>query len=316
MSRSAKLHGLAASARIANLPSVVSNVWLGCVLGTDGRFPGNVAVLMVAGVSLCLAGNFLNDWADRDWDAAHRPERALPQAMFPAEFYLTVAVLCGLLGLGAAAAVNRWCLVVALVIGICIVVYTQTHKRTAWAVIPMGLCRALLPVMGILGFVRPGDSSYVGWGTFTMLLVPIPVGLFCHIAGLSLGARNESLAVPSTRAMRCAPLLFVAAAASMFVVWAWLGFRFLMPLGLSVLGLLPYGLWITYCLTISRRPVSRQVANLLAGIPLVDWIVLLPLALAWKGEWGGIPQGPALCLLVPPLAVLAGKLLQRLAPAT
>jgi len=315
MSHCAKLHGLAASARIANLPSVVSNVWLGCVLGSEGWFSGNVAVLMLAGVCLCLAGNFLNDWKDRAWDAVHRPERALPQRLFPAGAYLIVAVVCGLLGLGAAAAVSRWCLVVALVIGLNIIVYTRIHKHTVWAVIPMGLCRALLPVMGILGFVRPGESGFVGWGIFAAEFAPIPAGLFCHIAGLSLNARNEALGESSTRAMRCAPLLFVAAAALMFAS-VWLLPTSPLPLVLCVLGLLPYGLWITYCLTVSRRPVSRQVANQLAGIPLVDWIMLLPLALSWRGEWGGIPQGPALCLLLPPLAVLSGKLLQRLAPAT
>ena len=76
-------------------------------------------------------------------------------------------------------------------------------------------------------------------------------------------------------------------------------------------GLLSYGLWLTLCLTVFRQPVRRQVANLLAGMPLVDWIVLLPLAVA-----GGTTNLAVICLVLPPLAVVGGKLLQRLAPAT
>ena len=34
MNRSGKLHALLATARVANVPSVVSNVWVGVVLGT------------------------------------------------------------------------------------------------------------------------------------------------------------------------------------------------------------------------------------------------------------------------------------------
>jgi len=312
---SAKLHALAASARIANVPSVVSNVWLGCALvaaatrnGDDWNFLGKAAMLGAAGVSLYLAGNFLNDWADRDWDAVHRPERALPREVFPASAYLIVAGCCGVLGMGAAAAVNRWCLVVALLIGLCIVLYTRTHKRTVWAVIPMGLCRALLPVLGIAGFLFPCKC----WGWVMVGPVACAGGPFCHIVGLSLSARNESLAAPSAGAMRFAALLFPIAAASVFAV-SWVVSE--ISLRLCLLGLLPYGLWITLCLTVFRRPVSRQVANLLAGLPLVDWIVLLPLALALGVNDRPIPL-PILCLLLPPLAVLAGKLLQKIVPAT
>ena len=315
MNDSARLHGLAASARIANLPSVVSNVWLGCALAfhlgggvAGGNFSGKVWLLVLAGVGLYLAGNFHNDWEDRDWDAVHRPERALPRKLFPAGLYLTLAVVCGALGLCAAAAVSLWCLVVALIIGFCIVVYTRVHKHVGWAVIPMGLCRALLPV---LGFVRPAGLTFGAWVAAIAMLMPCAIGLFCHIAGLSLSARNESLAGPPAGARRFAAFLFPAAAAAMFVA-SWLSFK--LPLWSCVIGLIPYTLWIVRCLTVFRYPVSRKVASLLAGIPLVDWIVLLPLALRWDTH--GLSLLPVLCLLTPPLAFLAGKRLQRFAPAT
>ncbi len=320
MKHSAKLHALAATARSANIPSVVGNVWLGIALATaaGGRLTDGysllppAAALGLAGVCLYLAGNFLNDWADRDWDARHRPERALPRALFPAGFYLSVALACGVLGLGLAGAVHLPCLGVALVIGICIVLYTRVHKRAAWSVIPMGLCRALLPVLGFVGVVRLDDSLAISWGTATAALSACAFGLFCHIAGLSLCARYESMAQPPASAMRFAWTLFPAAALSMFLA-SWLLLS--LPLLFCVLGLLPYVVWVALCLAFCRKPVALLVANLLAGIPLVDWIVLLPLAVTLvAAQWA--PPFPALCLLVPTLALASGWLLQRLAPAT
>lgn len=321
MKRSAKLHALAATARIANIPSVAGNVWLGIALAavtaggrlTDAPFwPAQAVALGVAAVCLYLAGNFLNDWADRDWDAAHRPERALPQALFPAGFYLLVAALCALAGVGVAAAVGFRCLVVALMIGCCIGFYTRIHKHSAWSVIPMGLCRALLPVLGFVAFARPVDSLVTTRGAAPAAVAACAFGLFCHIAGLSMSARYESMAQPPAVAMRFARALFPAAAASMFLA-SWLALSF--PLRSCVPGLLPYVLWIALCFTVFRQPVTRLIAGLLAGIPLVDWIVLLALSLT-PGAGGGWLAIPAISLVLPPLAFLAGRLLQRLAPAT
>jgi hypothetical protein len=75
--------------------------------------------------------------------------------------------------------------------------------------------------------------------------------------------------------------------------------------------LLPYGLWTTLCLTRFRHPISARVSNHLAGIPLLDWILLLPFFLTLRSGAVAMP-----CLWLPPLAFLAGKALQKPAPAT
>lgn len=319
MRPSQQLRALAATARIANIPSVISNVWLGVALGVpatgglaDDPSRGPVATLALAGVGLYLAGNFFNDWADRGWDAERRPERALPRGLFPPGLYLAVALACGLLGVSAAAAVHRGCLMVALLIVTCIVSYTRWHKRSAWAVVPLGMCRALLPGLGFIGFLPPdawGGAHPPGLGVAAV--IASGCGLFLHITGLSLSARHESLAGMPDRPISWSRGLFPVVAIAMGIA----SFRCLaLPFQLCVLGLLPYGLWLGLCLTRWRRPVASHVSNLLAGIPLVDWIVLLPLALA-QGVHGWTALA-AMSLLLPPLAVLLGKLLQRLAPAT
>ncbi|MEI8038593.1 MAG: UbiA family prenyltransferase [Verrucomicrobiota bacterium] len=308
-----QLHALAATARLANLPSVAGNVWLGMALGTlaDGVAWGRAALLATSGIGLYLAGSFFNDWADRGWDAAHRPERALPQGLFSARLYLAVAVACGLLGLGAAAAADYRSLPVALLIVMAIVTYTRWHKRSPWAVIPMGLCRALLPGLGFIGILSPA-AWRIGGGAphpgVPAALIASACGLFLHIVGLSLSARRESLEGPPGRALGFARVLFPAAAACLFFASSQC---LALPLWPCLLGLLPYALWIALCLTVFRQPVSVHVSNLLAGVPLVDWIVLLPLALAT-----GTPGWAAVCLVLPPLAFLLGTVLQRLAPAT
>jgi 4-hydroxybenzoate polyprenyltransferase len=301
-----KLHALASTARLPNLPSVVGNVFLGLAIAHRLAVePGIVpaALCMLAGVFLYLAGNFLNDWADRDWDAAHRPERALPRRLFQPGSYLGVGGTCLALGLASAAAVNPLCLIVALALAAMILLYTAIHKRSSWSVLPMGLCRALLPVLGFAGIAAASRGLHPA-------LIASAAGIFCHIVGLSLSARGESAAArPPGTAARLVWLWFPAAALSMVIATSH-------GLSLPHFAVLPAALaylaWIAVCLTLFRKPVPRLVSNLLAGIPLIDWIVLLPLGMTLAA----FTPFAALCVSLPPLAFLAARALQRLAPAT
>ena len=307
MNRSGKLHALLATARVANVPSVVSNVVLGMVLGIlhsdsaaiDIPLP-RVAMLLVAAVLLYVSGNFLNDWADRKWDVAHRPERALPRGLFSGRTYLTIATATGLMGVTLATLAGFHSGIAAAVIVGSIMIYTWFHKRSPWAVIPMGLCRALLPVMGSLLFFPYVDGIW-----------PVSLALLCYIMGLSLSARYESMAAPPKRIAVLARALLLATA-----VCVTLGLRDFYPDRWSVLaGALPYLLWTSYCLRYRRHSVPSLVSGLLAGIPLVDWMALLPIALSVTGVQSLDPLG-IVCLATPPLAFLAALLLQKLAPAT
>ncbi|MEN9974125.1 MAG: hypothetical protein RLZZ282_131 [Verrucomicrobiota bacterium] len=304
---------LCATGRIANIPSVLCNLWLGIALAatasdrlTNGLIWGRIGVIGLAGVSLYLAGNFLNDWADRHWDARHRPERALPRALFAPGVYLLVALACGALGLGLAAALNGQCLTVALLIGGGVILYTWVHKRAAWAVIPMGLCRALLPVLGWAATTPPIG----GWAP--PALAACGLGLFCYIAGLSLGARHEAVDAPTSGLGGLPRVLVFGAAVLVFFA----AYRLLsLPLAFCVLGLFPCGLWVGLSLAMFRTSLGRGVGHLLAGIPLLDWVVLLPLALVQGGHGWERPL-PVMCLLVPPTAWLGGRFLQKLVSAT
>mgnify|MGYP006077841793 CR=1 FL=1 len=299
-----KIHALLSTARIANVPSVVSNLGVGVLLGSTaaGSSFSWPWLLSVAVVLFYVSGNFLNDWADREWDKDKRPERALPQGMFSANAYLATAVGGAGIGLALAAFSGLGALLVAAVLVFFIWLYTKVHKTAAWSVIPMGLCRACLPVLGYVAMGR-GISATVLFPAAALLL---------YIIGLSLSARWEARGdLPVAQKWQARGLLVGAGLLAA-----------ILPLLIDPLfgwiGLLPFGIWLALCVTKFQSPVSTHVSALLAGIPLVDWIVLLPMALSWLNlkRVESVDVMFITAIILPPLAFVSGRLLQRLAPAT
>ncbi|NJM38948.1 MAG: UbiA family prenyltransferase [Akkermansiaceae bacterium] len=254
-----QFHALLSTARIANVPSVLSNVWLGLALGSvagTGKAGDWMShqfwALSVAGVLLYVSGNFLNDWMDRSWDEQHRPERALPRRIFTPELYLRAALFLMAAGVSVAGAINWQAGGIAVLIVSCIGIYTIWHKRAALAVIPMGFCRALLPMMGALGTLQNGASiaccaTVAGVGA---------ISLFCYIVGLSLSARNESLPNPPASAKLFSLCLFAVPP-----ILVMTPFAISQEISLHWLfGVVPYLVWIALCLSIlgNRFPNTFQ----------------------------------------------------------
>jgi hypothetical protein len=295
------LRALAASARLANLPGTVCNVWLGMLLTARGIPLATAVCASLAGLSLYLCGAFLNDWADRRWDAAHRPERALPRGLFRPAFYQAAAVCFAVLGSAAALLASPRALAVAMMIVFCIVLYTWLHKKSGWSAVPMGCCRGLLPV---LGWAACGGSA--PWVAAALA----GSCLFIHVGGVSLLARCETLVPVSAASLGrvCFPACAVLACIGS------VRFSDHDPLVLAP-GLAAYAVWTGLCLLRGWRAVASRVSCLLAGIPLVDWMLLLPAFLMAHAAGQACGMADAR-LWLPPLALLAGLALQRLAPAT
>ena len=320
-----KLHAWLATARIANVPSVISNVWLGVALGayhwgwqSDRVLLTQGALLALAGVFLYIGGNFLNDWHDREWDERHRPERALPQGIFSPLSYLLRAVRFLGLGIILTAFLRPECIAVAVALTACILLYTRWHKKSFWAVISMGLCRALLPVLGFLATAPNGHGDKASHAlrlladpTTAAFLGAHAAGLFCWIAGLSLAARGESRDQSSAGTKRLGRLLLFLPLPLMSAFW-W------MPAPMvPLLAMLPCLAWLV--LTLRRNPpVPALVSALLAGIPLVEAIAAFPLGLSLLKHGSPLLAAPisATTLILPALAFMLGRRLQQLAPAT
>jgi hypothetical protein len=304
MNSESKTIALLATARIANVPSVVSNLGAGVFLGWAGSGE-NFAwpwMLMLAAILFYVCGNFLNDWADCGWDKENRPERALPSGMFPRASYLVVALGGFGVGLGLAAMHGLGAFVVSACLVVLICVYTKIHKKTPLSVVPMGLCRACLPLLGFLG-VRDRIEPQVLYPALALLL---------YIIALSVSARWESKgSVPAEKKLVARGLLVVSG-----LIAAALPIQLIPHLGW--IGLVPFGVWLGLSLTKYRSPVPAHVSALLAGIPLIDWIPLLPIALMLLGH-GMVGAGDAAFLtafMLAPISFVLGRALQRLAPAT
>nr|WP_226894718.1 UbiA family prenyltransferase [Luteolibacter marinus] len=309
--------------RIANAPSVVSNVCLGVFVGATlfnlvvPEVPGHLFVApVIAGLLLYFAGNLANDWYDRNWDESRRPERALPSGTFRPATYLVAAAATASAGIAVAFFASIACGIIALLILSSIIVYTRIHKQTIWSVVPMGLCRAGLYFLGVFSdwnhyelaelFWRNPKSALILFG----IVATLASGLFAYIAGLSLSARYESMPDPPrgpkiiARTLLWFPLLAMPC--------------LLFPLQPTIAwtGMIPFTIWLVVSLTVYRRPTSALVSALLAGIPLVDAILLLPVGLEFHKLSFGDQGFYYAMIAIPFIAFFAGRLLQRVAPAT
>ena len=325
-----RLRSLLATLRIANAPSVVSNVWLGFMLGwltlSDFSNPsqmewGKGALICLAGLLLYFSGNLANDWFDRNWDARMRPERALPSGLFRPTAYLTTAIVLASLGILLAFFLNPMSGYTALVIVTSIAIYTYFHKRAIWAVIPMGLCRAGLYFLGyFVSWLTLDQLESIGYAAWPYAIKKLEtpailgVGLFSYIAGLSLSARYEGMAAApqGPKVISLAMLILPIPAMSS-------SFMGRDPL-FGVIGMIPFAAWLALCLTRFKKPIPRYVSALLAGIPLVDFIAAAPIALgldrlAIQQNLSDLPHLMVL-LILPLVAFVLGRALQKLAPAT
>ena len=300
---------------MANLPGVVSHVWTG-ILAAHVLLPGHTpqwnmfvhfSWLAACGVLLCVGGNLLNDWHDREWDARYRPERALPAGHYPPGRFLAAGLLCLLAALVIAAICHPLAAAVCVLIIVCIGVYTKWHKQSAWTVAPLALCRALLPLMAAIAVAGMG-SGLVGAPWFWLLLPT--AALFLFVASLSLDARHESRPCGARHGWVARTMILIAPLAA-------LGFWHGNLWPSVAIALLPVGIWLAQVFTRLREPVKARVSGLLAGLPLVDAAFVLPYPiLVLFGTFAPWDSLATASLVVPLAAFAAGRLLQRAAAAT
>jgi 4-hydroxybenzoate polyprenyltransferase len=217
-------------------------------------------------LSLCyVAGMFLNDAFDREFDARHRRERPIPSGrasaaeVFGAGFgMLAVGILLlGWLGLGVEGGTGGRPLVTGLLLAATILAYDWRHKQNPLSPVVMGLCRLLVYVVAACAVIAepPGRVFLAG------LL------LLSYLVGLTYIARQEHL----DRLGHWWPLAFLA------LPLLWGAQAAVGSLPVAVLWLL-FAAWVLYALSFvkRRRPgdVPRAVGGLLAGICLWDALVI------------------------------------------
>ncbi|WP_411757726.1 SCO3242 family prenyltransferase [Streptomyces venezuelae] len=133
--------------RVSALASVPGDALAGAA--TAGTRPGR-GTLWAIGASLCLyeAGMALNDWADRDEDAAERPHRPLPSGRITPTAALAASAAMTATGLGLASRAGRPALAVATALATTVWAYDLGLKHTPAGPATMATARALDLLLG------------------------------------------------------------------------------------------------------------------------------------------------------------------------
>jgi hypothetical protein len=142
-------------AELVRLPSVMSvpgDTLLGAAASGAPMSPAGIAGRAAASSCLYLGGMALNDYADREVDAAERPHRPIPSGRVDPAFALRLAQGLTAGGVALAAAVGgRQALRIALPLAASVWAYDLTLKNTAAGPVAMAGCRALDVMLGASG---------------------------------------------------------------------------------------------------------------------------------------------------------------------
>jgi 4-hydroxybenzoate polyprenyltransferase len=271
--------------RVSALPTVWSHCLAGWLLGGGGALVP-LPLLLLGASCLYIAGMFLNDAFDAEFDRLHRKERPIPAGLITLDEVWQWGF--GWLALGTVILVvlgntaGAW---VAILV-ICILLHDAIHKVIGFAPLLLAACRFVLYVVA----ASVADDGVTGLAIWSAL------ALAAYVTGLGYLARHEGskAAVPFWPvSLLLAPLLLSLLLNS--------GHYRLRALFLVVL----VGLWLgrsvrlTYWVT--DRNVGRSVSALTAGLVLVDLLAV----------GAGEPLGIS---LVFGLLFIATLLFQRFAP--
>lgn len=282
-----QLRTLVSLARLSNLPTVWSNCLAGWWLGGHEDY-SNLPWLFAGITALYLGGTFLNDAFDADVDRQHHPERAIPSGG------ISVAAVWswGLawLGLGAICLITIGTTtgVLAIILGVCIIVYDAAHKVVTASPWLMGVCRFWVYV--IAG--SAAGSELNGWPIWCGVVLAL------YVAGLGRFAQLET----SRRPIPYWPLALLSVPVLLALIMnddekradaMWVSLILI--------------LWLAYCIRpmfhSGQKNLSRIVSGLVAGIV---WVDLLAVA----------PDCPTPLRAVFLVLFVATLLLQRFLPAT
>tara|TARA_A100001037_G_C15118415_1_gene622557 strand:+ start:152 stop:1057 length:906 start_codon:yes stop_codon:yes gene_type:complete len=253
--------------RTSNLPTVWSNclaAWLlagGALSEVDDVL--KYAWLNIGATLLYLAGMFLNDAFDVQFDREHRAERPIPSGAISAKAVWILGIGQLILGTACVVWINIPAAVCALALVGSILWYDWLHKKITWSPLIMGLCRLFLYLL----------TGAVAVGTLTLPVVLGSVALWAYIVGLSNIARKEATK-GSVNSWPCwlllLPLILTFALPSLP------GSQLSIGSGLIVAALI-YLLWTVRSLLFTFKSVmpqyGRTVSGLLAGIVLFDFLL-------------------------------------------
>jgi hypothetical protein len=251
--------------RISNLPTVWTNVLAGIVLSGAPLALGTSALLMLALSLFYIAGMYLNDAFDAEFDRRHRPGRPIPsgEVAVAMVFGIGAGLLCAglllllLLGYAVEAGTGARGFAAGLALTAAILIYDAWHKGNPVGPVLMGLCRVLVYVTAAVAVA----------GALPRALLSAAAVALSYLIGLTYAAKQEDLKQVGS----LWPLVFLA-----------VPFAYGLPVALTGgIGLAIYLLFLAavlYALAFMLRPgrpnIPRVVTVLIAGISLLDGLFI------------------------------------------
>src|SRR5439155_1508443 len=160
---------------------------------------------------LALRGTALDDYFDREVEAAERPERASPSGTVPAAVAAGLGAARLAAGIAFAGRAGTPAIMVAAVLALAILLYDGVLKGTAAGFLNMGVCRGLNFFMPMSLATKSGPTSFVF----------APVLLTAYISVLTYLSREEVSGNTLERARRGVTALAVVALVMAVAVASW-----------------------------------------------------------------------------------------------
>jgi 4-hydroxybenzoate polyprenyltransferase len=238
---------------------------VGVTLAGGAFLDARVPLLLVALSLFYVGGMFLNDAFDREFDARTRPDRPIPAGQVTASTVFSSGF--GMLGIGVLLLVavgyafadgTGWRAPAAgLLLAAAVVLYDSYHKNNPLSPLLMGVCRMLVYITAALAISANLPAP----------LVVAALVLLAYLIGLTYTAKREHLNELGSvwpLAALAVPLIYgIVVALRAPLVW---------PFLLLLTGWILYALWLLR--RRGRDDVPRAVVSLIAGIPLVDAVIL------------------------------------------
>jgi 4-hydroxybenzoate polyprenyltransferase len=267
------LYGHLTLARISNSPTVVSNTLAGAALAGMRLVDGKQILVAIAMILFYSAGMYLNDLFDYAIDSRARPERPLPAGIVSQRAAVRVVIaLCGT-GSVLLLIVGLYPFLSGLILIGLIICYDKWHKGNPFSPLLMALCRAMVYITAFLAF-----------SASSIFNLSLPCGLLIlYVIGLTSVARIENniptrndrpLCRPGT--LRLPRIAHIGIVITLFLPASYFAVR---PSLLTLLFALFFTAWVVHNIFFiydpSRPQVGRAVAQLIAGISLLDSLVLI-----------------------------------------
>lgn len=308
--KTSRIHVFLVLGRMSNLPTIGSNILLAwAISGGNHDNILQIALTLLSGVALYTGGMFLNDYFDTDFDQLHRKERPIPSGAITRKEVGSLGA--GLMILGWVwFAYSGWisCIFGTALVG-AILLYNYRHKGNPLSPWIMAACRFFLILAAASVF--QSESSISVWPVNAVVWAATAVA--AYIVGLTYIAKAESAPVKKKTQFWEAILLISFPWMLCFLGLMGKGGHF--QLG-SAIGLVSATVWTIWTLwpalsrskTKTKVNVGAMVAGLLAGIPLIDCLIMTPMMAS-----GRTPDIYA-ALFIALFAV--AKISQKIAPAT